>query len=111
MSLLNNLTQKLQNVTHHEEIKGGGGRTGGRANSLTLHGVEEEERCHGAACRIHLTPIKTSPFTSTWAKRWKQLERRRLCDQIHLVCAAKLWVMTVRRTTSLELTANNLLRI
>lgn len=50
-SLMNHLTQKLQNVTHLRSGRRGGETTGVRAKSLTPHGVKVEQDCHGSVIR------------------------------------------------------------
>lgn len=89
MSFLNYLPQKPQNVTQHKETGGEEGGLVSKPALPTLHGVKEEEYCHGATSRIHLTSIKSRLLTSTWAYLRKQLERLHLYDKLQLLCTAK----------------------
>ena len=47
------------------------GRPAAQSNSPDSSHVEEEERCNGATSGIHLTSIRSSLFTSTWASQRK----------------------------------------
>lgn len=73
--LLNYLTQKLQKVTHHSEVKGEGGRwNGSRANSSAPR-CDAVPRRKSTVTALHvgfnLTSIKSSPLASTCATWWK----------------------------------------
>lgn len=94
MSLLNYLTQKLQNVTPPQGNWGRRGRTGGRANSLTLQLYMVSGRKNTVtALQVGLTwpRLNPAPLTSTWAKQWKQLERLHLCDRLQLLLQNGVW--------------------